>query len=170
MKKSNLLKALFLFVLGASLLTACSKDDGDGGDKFAGVPSGEIVPVAQRHETLTGYAENAGRGVENTGTQKWWESVNSFVEYHCQGESDEIDNTQAGVYYAFKNDGKIYYKVGMEGTEYPHHSWEWKDSNKNAIVIQGVDFELRELNDGGVVYASYQEEQGCYAITWDQFE
>lgn len=168
MKKKQLLKAAFLFVLGLALTTSCSKDDG-GGDKFAGVPKGEIVPVGERHETLTGFPEAEGRGGLEESSQVWWKAEKSIVDYHCGGESEEIDNSQENVYYAFKNDGMIYYKIGMSGDENSHYSWEWKDNNKNAIIVHGVEFELRELNANNVVYASYQEEEGCYAITWEQF-
>lgn len=166
MKKQLLLKVLFLFVLGVTF-TACSSDD-DGGDRFAGVPKGEIVPVGERHEVLTGYPEGEGRSIEE-GAQVWWSVEKSIVDYHCGGESEEMDNTQENVYYAFKNDGVIYYKQGVDGTEYSHLQWEWKDANKNAIMVSGVEFELRELNQNNVVYASYQEQEGCYAITWEQF-
>lgn len=168
MKTTKLFKSVFLFLLGTALLTSCSKDD-DGGDKFAGVPKGEIVPVAQRHETLTGFAETAGRGVPKSGSLVWWKQIESKVDYHC-GDYEDESYAQDNLYVAFNPDGNIYYRIGTEGEGSPYNEWEWKDSNKNSIIVDGEEFELRELNANAVVYASYQSQSSdCYAITWEQF-
>ncbi|AXG73787.1 hypothetical protein DVK85_05870 [Flavobacterium arcticum] len=168
MKKKLFLKATFLFVLGLALVTSCSKDD-DGGDRFAGVPKGEIVPVGERYETLTGFPEGEGRGSLEESSQVWWKQVQSKIDYHCGGYEDE-DLYEEDFYIAFKPDGLLYAKYGSNGQEFSYYSWEWKDDNKEAILMEGETFEIRELNDGGIVYASRQEQSSdCYAITWEQF-
>ncbi|GGB78289.1 hypothetical protein GCM10007424_17990 [Flavobacterium suaedae] len=147
--------------------TACSGDDGVE-DRYTGVPKGKIAPVADRHKLLTGYPEVENGSIDE-GSQVWWVIEKSIVDYYCGEESEKIDNAQENFYYAFKNDGVIYYKEGVNGTEYSHFQWEWKDADKNAIMVSGEEFELRELNANSVVYASYQEAEDCYAIIWEQF-
>lgn len=167
MKNHLFLKVLVLFVMSVTF-TACSGDDDGGSDKFGDIPKGKIVSVADRHKILTGFPEGKNGSTEE-GAQVWWKIEKSIVDYHCGEESEKVDNTQENFYYAFKNDGVIYYKEGINGTEYSHFQWKWKDADKNAIIVSDVEFELRELNQNNVVYASYQEEEGCYAITWEQF-
>lgn len=167
MKAMKFFKVAAILFLGFTLTTSCSKDD-DGGDndKFAGVPKGEIVPLAEREQVLTGYDGTEGRGFTE---KKWWKQDVAKVDYHCAGYEDE-DLGQENIYYAFAHDGTMYYKVGVEGEAYSYNTWEWEDSDKDAIVVDGVVFDFRELNEDTIVYASYQEQNSsCYAVTWEQY-
>lgn len=163
-------KGILLLLAGAVFVTSCSKSDGgDAIDKFAGVPSGEIVAVGERNKTLTGFDEVQQKTTDGDEEQKWWEQTVAKADYHCHDMEDE-DLTQEGIFYAFNPDGYIYYKVGVDGTEVRHQAWEWESDAKDAVIVQGVSFTIRALNDGSLVYASYQEQSSdCYAVTWEQF-
>lgn len=164
MKKPNTIKLLFFITLTASVLFSCSKDDG-GNDPLADVPKGEIVPVEERDQALTGFSE-----LKNAEIQIWWKHIISTIDIDCGEESDYIEEELENTYFAFKPDGQIYYRQGVDGEEYPYEFWEWENADKDAIITQGVVFELTELNDTGLVYASAQGESGCTAVTWEQFE
>ena len=174
MKKPNTIKLLFFVALTASVLFSCSKDDDGGNDPFADVPKGEIVPVEERNQTLTGFSEQ-----RNNDEQVWWKHVISTVDIDCGEDSDYWEEIFEDSYVAFKPDGQIYSRNGVDGEEYASGTtWEWENEDKDAVIIdlwgdgtQSAVFELRELNDGGVVYASLQSEgSNCTAVTWDQFK
>lgn len=166
MKKPNTIKLLFFVALTASVLFSCSKDDDGGNDPLADVPKGEIVPVEQRDQVLTGFSE-----LRNNDEQVWWKHVISTVDIDCGEESDYWEDEFEDTYIAFKPDGQIYAKYGIDGDEYSSgETWEWENEDKDAIITQGVTFELTELNDTGVIYASVQGESNCTAVTWEKFE
>lgn len=161
-----------IFVLTMVMITACSKDD-PSEDLMSTVPEGEIVPLEEREATLIGYSSSDKSQTKQVSSseQKWWEHSVSNVTYDCSGydESDNISQTSEDIYYAFKPDGVIYYKYGMDGTELEHHSWEWASSKKEAILVEGVSFKFTELNATTVTYASVQGEAGCQVLTWEKF-
>ena len=163
MKKLIFIK---LLVLTLFVITACSKEDSSG-DLLSSVPSGEIVPVEQREAVLIGYST----GQKTQGGQKWWLHEVTEITYDCAGydESDNETSTVENGYFAFKENGTIYYKIGMNGTESAHHDWEWASSAKEAIIVQGVSFKFTELNANTVTYASVQGEDGCQLLTWEKF-
>lgn len=169
-------KIIFIkFFILALLVTSCSKEDDSSGDLLSNVPSGEIVPVEQREVTLIGYdVQSQAKSYDKQqaeAEQKWWKHGVSKVTYDCSGydESDNMSETLENTYFAFKENGTIYYKVGMSGAEMAHLDWEWEDSKKEAIIVQGVSFKFTELNPSTVTYASVQGESGCEVLTWEQF-
>ncbi len=134
----------------------------------------EIVSVGERFSTLTGFDEDAGKGLETSTSQKWWKYIYGEMEYKCDGEDETEAVESAAAYFAFSPDGTIYYKFDLDGTAFAHHQWEWVDSSKTKVYItneygQTLVFEFTELNPDAVVYASYQSEEGCSLLTWEQF-
>lgn len=175
MKKVILLRKVFMLLFFVTVVASCSSDDGGSSDYLANVPKGEIVPVAERYRTLTGFDEGSSPNprISNTESQKWWKYIYGEVTYNCEGENETDEIEENGNYYAFSPNGKMYYKYGQEGTPVEYNDWEWANSSKSKIRItnqwgETMDFELTELNDDGVVYASYQSAQGCSLLTWEQ--
>lgn len=168
MRKLAFLKILSLALL---LITACSKDEDSSKDMMSNVPSGEIVPVEQREAILIGYETSSKAQNKQEAEQKWWKHGVSKVTYDCSGydESDNISTTLEDTYFAFKENGTIYYKQGMDGTEMVHYDWEWASSSREAIIVQGVSFKFTELNARTVTYASVQGEADCQVLTWEKF-
>lgn len=170
MKKIILIK---FFALALLTVTACSKDDESSEDLMSKVPSGTIVPVEEREATLVGFEITNKSQVKQSGDadQKWWEHNVSTITYDCEGydETDNLSQTSENVYYAFKPDGVIYYKQGIDGSEFQHYTWEWASSKKEAILVQGISFKFTELNANTVTYASVQGEAGCQVLTWEKF-
>lgn len=161
------------FVLALLMVAACSKDDNPSDDLMSQVPTGNIVPVEEREATLVGFVTTDKSQLKQSteADQKWWEHNISELTYDCSGydESDNVSQTSEDIYYAFKPDGVIYYKQGMDGSEYQHYTWEWASSKKDAILVQGVSFKFTELNASTVTYASVQGEPGCQVLTWEKF-
>ncbi len=180
MKTFKLLKNIGLVLFLGLIAVACSSDDNKGGgsDHFKDVPKGEIVSVEQRFITLTGYEENtvAVNSVStlNADTQKWWKYIYGKIEYNCEGENESEEIDEAGFYYAFFPNGKLYYKDGVDGVPVAYNNWEWTDSSKSKVRItdnydgESMVFEFTELNSNTVVYASYQSEGGCSLLTWEK--
>src|SRR5690554_2441435 len=173
MKNVILLRKVFMSLLFITVVVSCSSDDGGNSDYLANVPKGEIVPVAERQRALTGFDEDVAPRSSNTETQKWWKYIYGEVTYNCEGENETDEIEESGYYYAFFPNGKMYYKIGEEGTPNAYNDWEWANSSKSKLQItdqwgETLDFELTELNDDSVVYASYQSEQGCSLLTWEQ--
>lgn len=168
MRKTTFLKLIVLAVL---ILTACSKEDNSSGDLMSTVPKGEIVPIDQRERVLIGY--NASSDSETAKSmvvdQVWWNHKISKMTIDCGEESDETSEEHEDLYMAFKPDGVMYAKMGLDGTEYPSQEWEWASSKKEAINIMDVSFKFTELNTGAVTFASLQGEPGCQAVTWERF-
>lgn len=170
MRKIILIKICALALLA---VTACSKDDDPSNDLMSKVPTGTIVPVEEREATLVGFEiTDKSQLKQSAGAeQKWWEHNVSEVTFDCPDydETDNVSETTENFFFAFKPDGVIYYKEGMDGTEYQHHSWEWASSKKEAILVEGVSFKFTELNANTVTYASVQGEPGCQVLTWEKF-
>ncbi|MEX0722044.1 MAG: hypothetical protein WD059_15310 [Balneolaceae bacterium] len=168
------LPIISLFVLSI-VIFSCGSPTGSSYDVFEGVPTGEIVPVEERDETLTGIESASANKQMSTSAnaQKWWLQKISKIEYSGCLDAEDEDITLDNTYFAFKPDGDMYIKVGEDGTEQNATSWEWTDESKSAIELElypDVEFELTSLNDDELVYASLQEgEQGCKAVTWEQF-
>jgi len=175
----NLLKTIALvFSLGLITISCSSDDSGGNKDYLNDVPKGEIVPVEERYVTLTGFEEGEQQTSSITTTsqessQKWWKYIHGEIEYNCEGENEVETIEEAGYYYAFFPNGKMYYKIEINGTPIEHNDWEWTDSSKSKVKITNIYgdsqvFEFTELNANAVVYASYQSQQGCSLLTWEQ--
>lgn len=170
-----MIKLKILILISVMMLFISCGDNpagSSGGDKFEGVPKGEIVPVELRDETLTGISNSSSKR-KAANSQKWWRQVVSKIDYTgCEGYEDE-EITAENMYFGFKPEGSLYVKDGENGSESYATSWQWSDESKSAIVLgmaPDVEFELTALNDEEVVYASSQEfEGGCRAVTWEQF-
>ncbi len=168
MKKAKLL-VMFLSVTLFSI--GCSKDGGGGGStKFSdNVPTGEIVAKELRNETLTGFSNSEGEP-KNTNTQKWWEMhIQALTSSNCPEYDDSTDYEGDGYYVAFYPNGDLASKYGTDGTPDVYSSWEWSNSNKNSIDLEGTTFTITYLNDDNVVYASKQSGEGCTVETYEQF-
>lgn len=176
----NPFKKIAGILLFVSLIAISCSDDpvssSDRGNQLPdSVPTGEIVPVEERNFVLTGFEELSGKSnAENDGGQRWWRHVVTKVEYqNCpsdlQDQEVELDN----VYFGFAPNGRTYQRNGPTGSPSDIWGWEWTDSSKSAVHIQGntdIDFVITSLNNDEVVYASVQElGQGCTGTTWEQF-
>lgn len=175
MKKLTVLRKVYLLFFIGIITASCSSDDGGSNSNYLkNVPKGEIVSVGERFFTLTGFEEYAGKGLETSNSQKWWKYIYGEMEYKCDGENETGAVDSEATYFAFSPDGIIYYKFELDGMAYPHHQWEWADSSKSKVRItneynQTLVFEFTELNPTSVIYASYQSEEGCSLLTWEQF-
>ncbi len=149
------------------LFLSCSKDD-ENDTNLNGVPSGEIVDVEERNETLTGYSDLK----DSEESQKWWTHVISSVDYSSDECGTDVEYEDLG-YYAFYPDGSYYYKSSVNGTAYEVGSWEWSDSSKEEIYVSNTtgsgNFTITYLNEDNVVYGSYQSASSCSATTYEQF-
>lgn len=149
-------------------LTSCSKDDDGGSNGLEGVPSGEIVEVGLRQETLTGFNE------EGSGTQKWWTHVISSADYSSAdcGDDEVIED---GGYYAWYPDGSYYYKAIISDTPSLVGSWEWTNSSKTKVYIHNYttsaegEMTVTYLNESNIVYGTNQSAGGCSVTTYEQF-
>jgi hypothetical protein len=162
MKKFVKNAALLLFVTLA--FTACSSDDG-GESTLSGVPSGEIVAVAERDQALTGASEGQG-------TQKWWTHVVSAFMFSSEDCGEDFEYENQG-YYAFYPNGNYYTKSSLNGTPTLVGSWEWYNSSKSKIIISNDLGEavntLTYLNADNVVFGTKQNAEGCKVTTYEQF-
>lgn len=166
------MKKRFLVVIIVTLLfgfISCSKDDdGDSSGKLDGVPSGEIVAVGLRQQTLTGFDE------DGNGTQKWWTHVISSITYSSVDCGDDVAYEDTG-YYAWYPDGNYYQKSTTDGTPVLVGEWEWTNSTKTKVYIynssSGAEGEMTVtyLNDNNIVYGSQQSASGCSATVFEQF-
>lgn len=158
----------FLFLVLVVVLSSCGSDDGASADPFSSIPSGEIVAVEERDRVLTG-EDAAGR---TTQTYRWWKQDISKLDFSTDECGEDEDLSQTDTYYAFAPNGDIRVRFGTTGDGTAASSWEWSSTAKDAINIEGetsVDFVIRALNDSEVIYASYQEAQGCSLVTWERF-
>lgn len=170
-------KLFFMGVAVAILSMGCSKDDdgskGGKTDFSSNVPSGEIVPVELRNETLTGYSElNApSKGVMPEGIQKWWEYKHGEISSVDCPEFNQPLDVGTDYYFGLYPDGSAYSKYGVDGTPTYIGDWNWTSSAKEALVIswaEGAVFYLTYLNETNLVYASKQSVQGCSVETYEQ--
>ena len=163
------LKRLSLLLFVTFVAFSCSSDSDSDNDRFEDVPSGEIVARNMRQEALTGFSDDDRANNQ----QKWWTHVISDFNFSgCDDEEEDFSELSVG-YFAFYPDGGLYYRSSPDGTPTYSGDWEWKNSNKNAIHLNGetsVDFEIRYLNADNVVYASYQGNSACNVVTYEQFD
>lgn len=172
------MKRYYIFPAIVALLliaTSCSDDNpvnSRSGDLFENVPSGEIVPVAERDFVLTGFSDGSAKALSE-GSQRWWLQIVSKFEFNNCGDEDDEDVTLQNTYFGFAPDGWLYVRSGQSGTPQQAARWAWSSSNKTAINLNNiteVDFQLTALNQNQVVYASVQNiGQGCSVVTWEQF-
>lgn len=169
---TKLLKTCLLLVF-IGILSSCSNDDNITEEEtgiLAEVPSGEIVPTELREETLVGFNFSSER--MSNQNQIWWKHGITQQTYDCPSFNEEVaTNTivDSGYYYAFKPDGYIYYKNGLDGQEMQHHSWQW-NSDMSGVIINGLTtFYFNELNPTNVVYYSVQGPEDCQYLSWELF-
>lgn len=169
--KVSLLSYIFFALTLTASLGSCSKDsnDDDGGNNLDNVPSGELVAVELRNETLTGFPE----GGNQSGTQKWWTHVITSVKYSNSQCGEDLTYTDLG-YMAFYPSGEYYLKTSLGEQPEVIGSWEWANSTKSAILVtnslgQQAEFSVTWLNDNNVVYGSNQGGTSCSVTTYEQF-
>lgn len=161
------MKNIYLMIF-ACVLFACGSDDGPSADPFSNVPSGDIVSIDERDFVLTG-TDAQGRASQ---TYKWWALDVSKQDFNIEECGEDVNLSQADTYYAFTPDGDIRIRQGTDGDGFVARSWEWSSTAKEAINVDGitsVDFVIRALNNNEVIYASYQEAEGCSLVTWERF-
>lgn len=173
MKKAR----LFLMMVSLAILAVgCSKDDDKGGGETGtapeGVPTGEIVPVDQRNEVLTGFdmVNGESKGTSDTNeSQRWWTyKFGEIMSTECPEYEQQLQNDY---FIAWTNDGRIIYKYDVDGEIIDQgKTWEWKDnSTKDVLILNGsAEFTLSKLNDGGVVYYSEQDNLGCAVTVYEE--
>lgn len=168
-------KLILFYLFACFLIISCGSPTGPSIDNnlLDGVPSGEIVPVEEREATLTGLTMSKSTESSASESQKWWNHVVTKIDVqNCEGYED-MEESYDDYYFAFKPEGKLYFKVGADGTEYEATTWEWSDGSKSGIVLgdyPDVEFEFTMLNENEVVYASVQQEGSCRAVTWEHFK
>lgn len=155
---------VWVVLAAATLFLGCSSDDG-GSSKLSGVPTGEIVAVELRDESLTGFSDGEG-------AQKWWRHVISSIEYNSEdcGDSQEIENVG---YFAFYPNGNYYQKSSIESTQQLVGSWEWKNDAKKQMYFSNQTGEgevtLTYLNEINIVFGSSMSAEGCSVTSYEQF-
>lgn len=167
-------KAILSILALSAVIYSCGDDDDS--DPFDGVPSGEIVDVDEREETLTGSTGSSSSRELAVGDQKWWKHVKTKMQLSGEcGDNEELEDTQSN-YYGFYPGGEYYYKTGKDGNPVRVGSWEWVDTEtKDVMYISNYttetsgEFTLRSLNENEVVYANEQVVATCTAISWSQF-
>ncbi|MFY9244016.1 MAG: hypothetical protein WAO74_13430 [Polaribacter sp.] len=143
----------------------CSGDDSDSG-QFPGVPSGEIVALELRQETLTGYS---AKGVD---AQKWWTHVVSNIDISGPEDCGEGQSIRNVGYFAFSPNGDLIFRTSKNGSTTTRGTWRWGNDNKNTVYasdIGNVEFTLTYLNANNLVIASQQAAGPCSATTYEQF-
>lgn len=167
-KRISFITSIFFALTLTVSLVSCSKDD-DGGNELADIPSGELVAVELRNETLTGFPDD-GR---QPGVQKWWTHVITSIEFSSTECGDDITETAIG-YLAFYPTGGIFLKNSPGEEPFNIGSWEWANSNRSAIFVSNSagqgEFTVTWLNENNVVYGSVQSSGGCSATTYEQFD
>ncbi|MEO9967256.1 MAG: hypothetical protein ABJF11_15765 [Reichenbachiella sp.] len=161
------LKNLITLVSLSLLMISCGSDD-DNNDPYADVPSSEIVELELRDAALSGSASSSGR-TQAVG-QKWWKQKVSKVDLSGECGDNEDQEVTDGYYYGFYPAGEYYYKLDMDATPIRVGSWQWADSDKDAIIISSIEFDLRGLNDDELIISSDQSQATCTVITWEQFD
>lgn len=146
-------------------MVSCGGSD-DVSSGLPGVPTGEIVSVELRQQTLTGFSS---RGATN---QKWWtHEVSNFDFNNVDCGDDDTLNNQG--YIAFYPDGSLYQRYSTAGTAFKTGDWAWTDSGKSAIRLtrqgESAVFTVTWLNDDNVVYGSNQSAGSCSVITYEKF-
>lgn len=159
-------KLTFVFLSSLFFFQCNSDDDASPNAGLTGVPTGEIVPLAERDEVLTGDPNGLG-GRTEAGPVIWWLNEESKV-LSCDGsEGDDITD---GYEYSFGTDGIVYARiVGFPSSQTAGETWKWASSAKDAIIYQGVTFSFTELNSNAVTYGSRQTQGELCAITYQRF-
>jgi len=155
----------------ALLLVGCSKDD-DGGSATPnapdGVPTGEIVPVSERNEVLTGFS--VVNGQERPGnieeSQKWWRYLGGEV---TSTDCPEYNQSIQSDYLAFTPDGEILYKYSLDDAQpYARRDYEWiNPDTKTGIILDGfAEVSFSKLNNAtGITWYSEQSDGECSITT-----
>lgn len=164
------LKAILSILTFSILIYACGGDD-DNDDPYANIPSSEIVDVELRDVALSGSSSSSGRGAAVG--QKWWLQKVSKIDLSGECGDAESQEITTEYYYAFYPSGQYYYQTSKDDTPILAGSWDWFNSDKDAmfINIQGntAEFTLRGLNDDELIIASDQSQATCTVVTWEQF-
>ncbi|WP_139957280.1 hypothetical protein [Flavicella sediminum] len=171
MKKISVLLMALLFVM------ACSKDDSGG---LGGVPSGEIVPVAEREYVLTGVdsstANKTTQAKSNADVEgrawtllvrKAWTSGNcsAFLDPDEIAELNMEDFTTA--YFKFLPNGDVMTANSIGGTYYNNGSWSWVNpATKDEIEVQYETYTITALNDSQFIIGHNVSEGGCSLTTY----
>jgi hypothetical protein len=168
MKKHVLLLAVLVF----AALSGCSSDKDNS--EFPGVPSGEIVPVAQRMSTLT-RSSSSGRSQD-----RYWKFFKSEAIISGCGQSfredllEDYDDTDV-IEIRFNDD--FTYEGRLNGFSTSSGSWSWSnEATKDGIVLDqygDIVFKFTKLTSTEVIYASSYNESadGCSnirIITYEQ--
>ncbi|OSY88994.1 hypothetical protein WH52_04860 [Tenacibaculum holothuriorum] len=159
-------KSIFVLLMLTGLIFSCSSDDDIASNGLEGVPKGEIVPVGERNEALTGFS-----GKSINGSQKWWSHAITKVTVTggCDGD---VEVKETG-FFAFYKDGGLYVRTTKDGTPVKGGEWKWEDDNKDAVIVTAngntQKFTVTYLNSSNVVYASVQTQGPCTATTYEQF-
>ncbi|WP_157491419.1 hypothetical protein [Flammeovirga sp. SJP92] len=164
----KLIKSFLILTLLCTLLS-CSEDEATP-EAFPGVPSGEIAPVEERYEILTGAVESSAR--LSSSTSKWWKHEVSKVSFTC--DQPDLDLSATNAYISFDTSGELMGRYGETGIPYKVATWKFSTDKTQVIIYSDmfdreVTFTFTELNNESVVYASKQSEAGCTATTWEKF-
>jgi hypothetical protein len=171
-QKMRNFKSLMLFAIAIVTTISCSSDDDSSSNpEFdSSVPQGEIVPLELRDVTLTGFSYVTTSGKNQTEeSQKWWNyNIGELISANCEEYNEVI--SLSDYYFAFSPDGKLLYKIGLNGVVYNDRTWQWTSSAKESIYLDNetdVKFTITYLNDNNVCYASIQHGEGCTVTTYE---
>lgn len=175
------LKFVFMLAVISVLAFSCSKENkkSNSGPEISDlVPKGEIVPVAQRQKTLTGFDTSATLRVR-ADAQKWWRTVKgeAIMFKNSCGGSIRRDDLEADTthYHAFYPNGEIWVREGASAAPIKKGTWKWTNANQNAVKVviddeePDPDFDnvytITWLNDNNLVYVATikHSENGCSA-------
>jgi hypothetical protein len=153
MKKS----LLFLTVIVFIGLLGCSSDKDNS--EFPGVPSGDIVPAAQRMATLT-RSSSSGRSQD-----RYWKFFKSEVIISGCGQSfreDLLEDYADTDVIEIKFDDDFTYQGRLNGSITNSGSWSWSnETTKDGIILDMYGdyvFKFTKLTSTEVIYAtSYNE-------------
>ncbi len=158
------MRKLTLILIGTIALSmafiSCKKDDSSPSNGFPGVPSGDIVDVAEREATLTRSLES----FKSTDAAEYWQYAEAKATVSGCDHNETIDMLdEAGIdpgttEISFGKDYRLYVKYNGSVTD--AGGWHWDDvDTKNGIVLDkypSVTFTFTALNKNEVVYASKQ--------------
>lgn len=160
---------IFLRLLSIFVLIGCGDDDND---PYSGIPSGEIVDVELREAALIGSGSSSGRLLAIG--QKWWKLQDGEIRYNGSCDDETEDISPEDTYYGFYSSSQLYTKSGIDGTPAFVGSWQWVNSNKDALFInfdmlRGKELELRALNEDELTYLQEDADGDCQILTWQGF-
>lgn len=170
---------LFAMITAIALFTfSCKKDNEiiDTGSKISAlVPKGTIVPIAERHITLTGLSEGAALKIEKGG--RWWKIKDGakVVAFNvvCSGQkvADEVttaDLDDDRFYISFSNNGDIMKSTTADGANaIKEGTWKWKNANKDAIEITSEDEDEPGETNVSVYYLTWLDNDNLVYVYVD---